>query len=184
MKPDHRITPALDPTTPLPEVVQAIRNELKARLGLTRRSVRVRCYANLPDGDFFHVIVRIPGFPLRRIDRALAPFRYVRGFSDPASLKNRNVCVELDPALYFHHEAPLNERLNALPVSGFAVFHPLRFGHYRFEISRESGRYGDLFSLRKPRSGRPQSAESMALYLARVLVQSRQWRKLLAELTP
>jgi hypothetical protein len=164
----------------LREVTQKIRDELKARYGLNRRKVAVRCYANAAGADRFHVYLLVPGVSVRKIERAISGFRYARGFGDPdLGIRRRIVHAELDRCVYYQPAQALCDRLWDLPPDGPNVFHPVRFGRYRFEISRESCEWEDRFRLRKHPSPRPWIIQGMAQHLARILMQSRQWRRLL-----
>jgi hypothetical protein len=179
--------PTSDPrpaTLGLPPAALArfLRDELRRRLGLHRQQVRVKTYPPAYRGEILSVSLLVPGFPLRRIERLVAPHRFEKRCPFTGALEgtaNREIHVALEPSASSLFDAPLTARLARLPALGPDVFHVIRIGRYRFEISRD----GDRYRRRGRPSERGWSAVPMAQQLARILAQSRQWRRLLA-LTP
>jgi hypothetical protein len=167
---------------PLATVAQQIRDELKTRFGLTRRNVSVRTYPRNYRGEILAIFLFQPGLRVRQIERFVARHRYEQRCPHTGALlgtTNREIRVELDRAAYCAFECALFDRLWNLRPAGPEVFQPLRIGRFRFEVSREDCEFQTFFRRRGEPVGIAWDVGLMAQHLARVLAQSRHWRRLL-----
>ena len=175
--------PASKRFRPLAEVAREIRNELKRRFGWTRYHVSVRTFDHGPD-EAVRSRVKAAGVPLRRVLRVARQFEHIRRCEYSGDILeggNRVVSVSLDREVLAPFLRPLRQRLEALPVLGWNEGHELRFGHYAFLVYRRESAGPSSFYF----AGGDYAFDSLgaAAQIAHTLAQSRQWRKLLAELT-
>jgi hypothetical protein len=172
----------LPPRLPLTEAAQALRDELNARFGLNRRAVSVRSIRYGVDSALYLSILA-PGIPLRKVARVAKRHERIhrdRTTGEVSRGANRFVDLRIEPNVVTPFLAPVLKRLFELPEGSPDEFHPVRFGRYRFEIARAVDPIGEMsFRL----NGDPpyfMSPDHLSKYIARILAQSRQWRRLLA----
>ena len=185
------MTPGDSPTPSPPElsaeidiaaVTPRLRAELKARFGLNRRAVSIQTRRYRTGGEI-HVALLTPGISSRKV-RRLAE-RYERSHQDPLTgdpYKSgcRFVSVVLEDCVFQPFMAPIFARLHELPLGSVETFHPVRFGRYCFRVARTVDTRGEeAFRLNGPRSPF-YTPHEITRALARILAQSRQWRRLLA----
>jgi|CXWL01.1.fsa_nt_gi hypothetical protein len=160
--------PRFEPWLDVSAAARQLRAELKRRFGWTRQQVGVRIVRGSTYSEI-NLLIVAPGIRLRSVERVAKRFtRLTRSV-------NVNLCSDVYRSLA--HE--IASSLLYLPERGLEHFHPFPIGPFPFEVSHGPGPGFGHYTLRHVRRDAPFEAHELGAFLARRVIQSRQWTRLL-----